>query len=86
MHTRVTVVNALTHDKTCVRAFLTRARVCVQCAEIFMNVFDVVNYYFMTLSRKFHKDPSFDCGNIGKIKLTFCNQCIFKTVIKTQSC
>ena len=34
----------------------------------------VVKYYPESLSLKFHEDPNFCCGDIGKIKLTFCNQ------------
>ena len=34
----------------------------------------VVNYYFMSLSFKFHNDPNLGCEDIGKIKMTFCNQ------------
>ena len=42
-------------------------------ARIFMKFYVVVNYYLMSLSFKFYEDPSFRYGDIGKIKLTFCN-------------
>ena len=44
------------------------------CARIFTGKKLMVNYYLINLSLKFHKDPSFGCVDIGKIKLTFCNQ------------
>ena len=40
-------------------------------ALIFMIFFVVVNYYLVSLSLKFHEDPSFHCGDICKTILTF---------------
>ena len=38
---------------------------CVRlCAWIIMKIFEVIPYYPMSLSFKFHKDQSFGCGDI----------------------
>ena len=43
------------------------------CAQIFTKLFLVALYYTYLELRisKFHKDPSFCCGDIGKIRLLF---------------
>ena len=55
--------------------FIARARVfatCARlCARIFMKIWIYLNHYLMSLSFKFHKDPSFRCGDICKTILTF---------------
>ena len=56
-------------------------------ARNFMKFFVVVNHNCINLSLKFHKDPSFGYGDIGKIKLTLCKHYFsmyFATFIKTQ--
>ena len=41
------------------------------CARIFMKNLLIILYYLMNISLKFHKDPSFRCGDICKTVLTF---------------
>ena len=74
MHVHKSKTRACTfyRGKTCTHTFLTRACPCVHGSLWKKNM--VVNYYLINLSLKFHKDPSFGWVDIGKIKLTFCNQ------------
>ena len=55
----------------CIRLHLHRV---FACTDLYL----VVQYFDMSLSLKFHKDPSFRCGDI--LKFHFINfQCIFHT-------
>ena len=41
------------------------------CARIFTKNHLIIFYYLINISLKFHKDPSFRCGDICKTVLTF---------------
>ena len=41
------------------------------CVQIFTKNLLIILYYLMNISLKFHKDPSFRCGDICKTVLTF---------------
>ena len=47
------------------------------CAPIFMKLIVVVHWYLMSLSIKFHADPSFGCRDICKTIMTFVWSLIF---------
>ena len=61
-------VNARSRFIARARVFATCARL---CARIFMKIWIYLNHYLMSLSFKFHKDPSFCCEDICKTILTF---------------
>ena len=56
-------IDACAHVLTCARMFL----LCARGYEIFTKKHLVVKYFVISLSLKFHKDPSFSCGDICKI-------------------
>ena len=61
--------------------FVARARESASCtgvcARIFMKLIVVVHWYLMSLSIKFHADPSFGCRDICKTIMTFVWSLIF---------
>ena len=72
INARAQVVSEGTH------VFIASVRVYDSCARIYARIF----IKFKTIALKivfdhhinFHEDPNFRCGDIGKVKLTFCNQ------------
>ena len=64
------VISFLTRDKSCARVYPSCARIYARIVIKFETLSDkiVIDYHM-----KFHEDPCFSCGDIGKIKLTFCN-------------
>ena len=62
-YARTTRKRAFSRKKTCVRAKNKRTRVYASCrkvcAQIILKFFVVVTNNLMSLSLKFHKDPSF---------------------------
>ena len=52
------------------RVHIYASWVCV-CAQIFTKNLLIILYYLMIIILKFHKDPSFRCGDICKTVLTF---------------
>ena len=57
----------LPRQNGCTHVFASCTRV---CARIFTKNFMIFLYYLMNLSLKFHKDPSFRCGDICKTIMT----------------
>ena len=72
IHPRTQGLNvcALVSSRQNVPAHIYASCVCV-CAWIFMKNLLIILYYLMNISLKFHKDPSFRCGDICKTVLTF---------------
>ena len=71
----------LVHKRKRARAhFIASARVyasCARiCARIFMKIWLLVDYYLMSISLKFHKDPSFCWEDIHEIMLNMHVSCI----------
>ena len=69
-HTRGVNVRArvLSRRNACAHIFSLCARV---SSRIFTKNQQIILYYLMNISLKFHKDPSFRCGDICKTVLTF---------------
>ena len=69
-HTRGVNVRprVLSRRNACAHIFSSCARV---CSRIFTKNQQIILYYLMNISLKFHKDPSFHCGDICKTVLTF---------------
>ena len=69
-HTRGVNVHkrVLLQQNARVHIFTSYARV---CTRIFTKNQQIILYYLMKISLKFHKDPSFRCGDICKTVLTF---------------
>ena len=68
--TRGENMRACVSSRQNVPAYIYASCVCV-CAQIFMKNLLIILYYLMNISLKFHKDPSFRCGDICKTVLTF---------------
>ena len=76
-HARTSRKCAQTSHKCAHTNFISCARVYNSCTcvrtRIFTKIFVGVHYWHKNLSLKFHKDPSFCCGDICKSILTFEN-------------
>ena len=68
--TRGKIMRARVSSRQNARDYIYASCVCV-CARIFMKNLLIILYYLMNISLKFHKDPSFRCGDICKTVLTF---------------
>ena len=68
--TRGKNLNARVSSRQNARAHIYASCVCV-CARIFTKNLLMIFYYLMNISLKFHKDPSFRCGDICKTIMIF---------------
>ena len=68
--TRGKIMHAHVSSRQNARDYIYASCVCV-CARIFTKNLLIILYYLMNISLKFHKDPSFRCGDICKMVLTF---------------
>ena len=70
--TRGKIMRAHVSSRQNARDYIYASCVCV-CARIFTKNLLIILYYLMNISLKFHKDPSFRCGDICKMVPMYCS-------------